>query len=62
MKKLSYLLLIIFLSSLAACDNDQINRPKTAEARTMIIGGVPVHDRDYRLPQPQIIAQDIQQR
>ena len=26
-----------------------LNQPRT-EARTMIIGGVPVHDRDYKLP------------
>ncbi|WP_347456575.1 NF038215 family lipoprotein [Acinetobacter thermotolerans] len=62
MKKLSYLLFTMLLSSLTGCDNDHINQPKTTEARTMIIGGVPVQDRDYRLPQPQIIAQDIQQR
>lgn len=34
---------------LFGCDSEQINRPK-AETRSMIIGGVPVHERDYKLP------------
>ncbi|WP_442855636.1 NF038215 family lipoprotein [Acinetobacter sp. NCu2D-2] len=34
---------------MAACDQkDSLNQPKT-QTRTMIIGGVPVHDHDYQL-------------
>lgn len=37
----------IFL--LMACDvKDDLNKPRTT-ARTMIIGGVPVHDQDYQV-------------
>ncbi len=44
------MLLLIFSLSivlLSACDNatDRLNQP-----RTMIIGGVPVHEHDYKLP------------
>ena len=43
------LLLILTLNTvlLSACDNatDRLNQP-----RTMIIGGVPVHEHDYKLP------------
>ena len=42
--------------SLSGCD-DAMNKPKT-ETRTMIIGGVPVHDQDYQLLDTQFIAQD----
>lgn len=55
MKKLSCLMFVILVGSLLACDaKKDLNQPET-EARTMIIGGVPVHDRDYKLP-PQEIA------
>ncbi|NNG99888.1 NF038215 family lipoprotein [Acinetobacter sp. ANC 5414] len=51
MKKLSVGLSICLLLLLTACDaKDDYNKPKT-EVRTMIIGGVPVHDSDYRLSQ-----------
>lgn len=59
MKNLSYAVLVLLLSSLAGCDNDKMNKPKT-EVRTMIIGGMPVHDHDYRLSKPQFIAQELQ--
>lgn len=40
------LMCVVFI---AGCDaKDSLNKPKT-EARTMIIGGMPVHDHDYRL-------------
>ena len=49
MKKLSVGLSICVLFLLTACDaKDDYNKPKT-EVRTMIIGGMPVHDSDYRL-------------
>ncbi len=60
MKKLSCILFTTLLLSLTACDNDHVNKPRT-ELRTMIIGGVPVHDHDYRLSQSQLIVQDMQQ-
>jgi major membrane immunogen (membrane-anchored lipoprotein) len=51
MKKLSVGLSICLLLLLTACDaKDDYNKPKT-EVRTMIIGGMPVHDSDYRLSQ-----------
>ncbi|ATO19720.1 hypothetical protein BS636_08655 [Acinetobacter sp. LoGeW2-3] len=59
MKNLSYAVLALLLFSLAGCDNDKMNKPKT-EVRTMIIGGMPVHDHDYHLPKPQLIAQEVQ--
>jgi len=56
MKILSYAVLVGVLLSLSGCD-DAMNKPKT-ETRTMIIGGVPVHDQDYQLLDTQFIAQD----
>lgn len=51
MKKLSIGLSICLLVLLTACDaKDDYNKPKT-EVRTMIIGGMPIHDQDYRLSQ-----------
>ncbi|NNG76302.1 hypothetical protein HLH10_08175 [Acinetobacter sp. ANC 4277] len=51
MKKLSMGLSVCLLLLLTACDaKDDYNKPKTA-VRTMIIGGVPVHEQDYRLSQ-----------
>ncbi|NNH37974.1 NF038215 family lipoprotein [Acinetobacter terrae] len=51
MKKLSVGLSVCLLLLLTACDaKDDYNKPKT-EVRTMIIGGMPVHDSDYRLSQ-----------
>jgi hypothetical protein len=49
MKTLSVGLSVCVLLLLTACDaKDDYNKPKT-EVRSMIIGGVPVHDQDYRL-------------
>jgi len=43
---------------MTACDaKDDYNKPKT-EVRTMIIGGVPVSDHDYRVDQ--LSAREIQ--
>ncbi|MCQ5167845.1 hypothetical protein E0H89_02135 [Acinetobacter sp. ANC 3781] len=51
MKKLSVGLSVCLLLLLTACDaKDDYNKPKT-EVRTMIIGGMPVHEHDYRLLQ-----------
>ncbi|ANF82347.1 hypothetical protein A3K93_09185 [Acinetobacter sp. NCu2D-2] len=48
--KIQCILFIVCLSYfMAACDQkDSLNQPKT-QTRTMIIGGVPVHDHDYQL-------------
>lgn len=49
MKKISFMLVIMVMGGLTACDStESLNKPRT-EIRTMIIGGVPVHDRDYQL-------------
>ena len=51
MKKLSVGLSVGLLLLLTACDTkNDYNKPKT-EVRTMIIGGMPVHEHDYRLSQ-----------
>ena len=56
MKILSYAVLVGMLLSLSGCD-DAMNKPKT-ETRTMIIGGVPVHEQDYKLLDKHLSAQD----
>lgn len=51
MKRIIFLLILIQSGLLAACDPTRdLNQPKTEETRSMIIGGVPVHDQDYLLP------------
>ena len=51
MKKLSIALSICLLALVTACDaKNDYNKPKT-EVRTMIIGGMPVYEHDYRLSQ-----------
>jgi hypothetical protein len=45
---MALLIISLSLTGLAACDTtDHVNKP-----RTMIIGGVPVHEQDYKLPHP----------
>ncbi|MGE4317021.1 NF038215 family lipoprotein [Acinetobacter sp.] len=57
MKTLSVGLSLCVLLLMTACDaENDYNKPKTA--RTMIIGGVPVHDQDYQLSQ--LNAREIQ--
>lgn len=49
MHKRSQILMLMFVVCLTGCDaKDSLNKPKT-EQRTMIIGGMPVHDHDYKL-------------
>lgn len=49
MKMLSAAITACLLLSLAGCDaKDNLSQPK-AQARTMIIGGVPASDHDYQL-------------
>ncbi len=58
MKTLSAGLSLCMLLLMTACDaKDDYNKPKT-EVRTMIIGGMPVHEHDYRVAQ--LSAREIQ--
>ena len=51
MKTLSVGLSLSMLLLMTACENkNDYNKPNT-EVRSMVIGGVPVHDQDYRLSQ-----------
>lgn len=53
MKKYAYRLCLVFGVSLLimGCDTaETLNQPR-AETRTMIIGGMPVHDHDYKVLQ-----------
>lgn len=45
----------MFAVSFTACD--QIDNRNTPQTRSMIIGGVPVHDRDYQLLADQVTIQ-----
>ncbi|WP_163121016.1 NF038215 family lipoprotein [Acinetobacter portensis] len=55
------LVLIIFGSfSLVACDTQTATEQLQLEARTMIIGGVPVHDKDYKIDET--LNNQIQQK
>ncbi|MCG2606990.1 MULTISPECIES: NF038215 family lipoprotein [unclassified Acinetobacter] len=58
MKTLSVGLSLCMLLLMTACDaKNDYNKPKT-EVRSMIIGGVPVYEQDYRLSQ--LSAREIQ--
>ncbi|OTG74048.1 hypothetical protein B9T26_07890 [Acinetobacter sp. ANC 4169] len=58
MKTLSVGLSLCMLLLMTACDaKNDYNKPKT-EVRSMIIGGVPVYEQDYRLSQ--LNAREIQ--
>ncbi|WP_171264747.1 NF038215 family lipoprotein [Acinetobacter sp. ANC 4558] len=49
MEKVPFILIILLMSGLVACDStENFNKPKT-DQRTMIIGGVPAFDQDYQL-------------
>lgn len=57
MKILSCTILsVLLLVGLSGCD-DHLNKPKT-DTRSMIIGGVPVHDHDYKMLDSSFTAQD----
>ena len=40
----------LVLLSLAGCDGREEMQPPRTEVRTMIIGGMPVSEQDYKLP------------
>lgn len=53
------MMLVSLITVLTACDmTDPIDQPEE-EFRTMIIGGVPVHERDYKIPEMNISAQNF---
>lgn len=56
MRILSCAVLSMLVLGLSGCD-DAMNKPKT-ETRSMIIGGVPVHDRDFKQIDSSFTAQD----
>ena len=56
MKILSCTILSVVLLGLSGCD-DPLNKPKT-DTRSMIIGGVPVHDHDYKRLDSSLTAQE----
>lgn len=62
-QRLGTVILAGIVMNLTACDaKEDLSKPQT-EARTMIIGGVPVNERDYRHPKDDLafneaIAQD----
>lgn len=49
MKYTTLVLTWFALLSLTACDTQTSGQQQQIEARTMIIGGVPAHDKDYKL-------------
>lgn len=55
MKIRSLIFISMFAVSFTACD--QIDNRNTPQTRSMIIGGVPVHDRDYQLLADQVTIQ-----
>lgn len=58
MNMLSTVTLMCCVIFLTACDvKNDYQKPKT-DARTMIIGGMPIHDHDYQLKQ--LNARDVQ--
>lgn len=64
MKRIIFLVILIQSGLLAACDPTRdLNQPKTEETRSMIIGGVPVHEQDYMLPrqEPSVIPEQADQ-
>lgn len=54
------LLFIILAFFMLACDLVKPQSGAQLESRTMIIGGVPVHDKDYQLQQDQSLIHSDQ--
>ena len=54
MDRISCILIVILMGGLSACDSKKLNKPHT-EHRTMIIGGQPVFDRDYKMVMTQSV-------
>lgn len=48
MNKVSFVFVVMLMSGLTACDStEHFNKPRT-EQRSMVIGGMPVFDQDYK--------------
>lgn len=58
MKTLTQAIFIVIALLSSGCDNKDPFKPKT-ELRTMVIGGVPVYERDYKLAQD-LSAEQVQ--
>lgn len=53
-QKFSTVILVGIVMNLTACESkEDLSKPQI-EARTMIIGGVPVNERDYRSPKDEL--------
>lgn len=57
MKTFALVMISMTALLLTACDSKSPFKPKT-ELRTMIIGGVPVHERDYKTPE-KLLVEDV---
>lgn len=61
---LTFVTVSVMAVLISACDGRDPFKPKTelaqnrAEHRTMIIGGVPVHDKDYKLTET-LLVEDV---
>ncbi len=49
MKYTTLVLMTFGLLNIVACDTQQTAQQHKIESRTMIIGGVPAHDKDYKV-------------
>mgnify|MGYP003483377374 FL=1 len=49
MKYTTLVLMTFGLLNIVACDTQQTTQQHKTESRTMIIGGVPAHDKDYKV-------------
>lgn len=54
------ILLPLLSISLLGCDVMPSTQDQQLESRTMIIGGVPVHDKDYLLPDQDQAFNEVQ--
>ena len=62
MKNLSATIMTCLVFALAGCDvKDDLNKPKT-QVRTMIIGGMPASEQDYKIPDNKVILAEHIQR
>ncbi|MDY6456575.1 NF038215 family lipoprotein [Acinetobacter faecalis] len=49
MKYTTLVLMTFGLLNIVACDTQQTAQQHKTESRTMFIGGVPAHDKDYKV-------------
>jgi hypothetical protein len=49
MNKVSFVFVVLLIGGLTACDStEHFNKPRT-EQRSMVIGGMPAFDQDYKI-------------